>query len=414
MVEQSQPAYLFRKGSTSMCNFRVIVCLGAALTTAAAFTQAQSQTNSDSQSASSAVAYVYVSATPGSGNPNSVIAYSAASNGALTPISGSPFSDNIYSMAVNGKYLMGSANDSGDINAYEIGSDGSLTYTTSTNYAQYNNPGGTPCGSAGSVFFDHSGADLYIQEFDGTPACSNSLIASFRVNKSNGSLTYLGDAVDGAFPGVYNPAYFIGDNVYAYSAGNSGCMYYAIYGFQRQSNGLLNDVSEQYNWPTPPPGVRAYIADLLAADPTNHLAVLEQPANPPGCATGAFKIASYTVDSNGNLATSETYKTMPTTVVQNAGDMKMSPSGKLVAIAGGEGLQVFHFNGAKSPTHYTGLLTKVPISQMFWDNNDHLYAISNTGGELLVFTITPTTHKEAPGSPYAIPGAQQIIVQPLK
>lgn len=309
---------------------------------------------------------------------------------------------------------MGSSNESADINAYKIGSDGSLTFTTSTNYGQYNNPGGAPCGSAGNVFFDHTGADLYIQEFDGTPACTNDLIASFSVNESNGSLTYLGDAVDGAFPGVYNAAYFIGDNMYAYSAANSGCMYYSIYGFQRQSNGLLNGLSEQYNQPTPPAGVRAYIADLLAADPTNHLAVLEQPANPPGCAPGAFKIASYTVDSSGNLSTNETYKSIPSTVVNNAFDMKMSPSGKLVAIAGQEGLQVFHFNGAAPPTHYTGLLTKVPISQMFWDNNDHLYAISFSAGELLVFTITPTTHQQAPGSPYAIAGAQQIIVQPLK
>jgi hypothetical protein len=399
-----------------MCNFRAIVCVGGALTTAAAFAQVRSQNNSDSQPAGSGspIAYVYVSATPGNGNPNSVVAYSAASNGALTPVPGSPFSENVYSMAVNGKYLMGASNDAGDINAYKIGSDGSLTFTTSTNYAQYNNPGGAPCGSAGNVFFDHTGADLYVEEFNGTEACANDLIASFSVNESNGSLTYLGDAVDGDFPGVYNPAYFIGDNMYAYSAANSACMYYALYGFQRQSNGLLNDLSEQHNSPTPPPGVGGYIANLLAADPTNHLAALEQPANPPDCAAGAFKVSSYTVDSSGNLTTNDTYKTMPTTVVQNASDMKMSPSGKLVAIAGGEGLQVFHFNGAKSPTHYTGLVTKESISQMFWDNNDHLYAISYTGGELLVFTITPTTHKEAPGSPYAIPGAQQIIVQPLK
>ena len=399
-----------------MPNFRFMVCLGAALTSAGAFAQGQSQTNSDSQSATSGspVAYVYVAAGIKNGSPDSIVAYSAASNGTLTRIPGSPFFDNVYSMAVNGKYLMAVSNDSADINAYKIGSDGSLTFTTATNYARYNNPGGAPCGAAGNIFFDHTGADLYVQEFDGTPACANDLIASFRVNESNGSLSYLGDAVDGAFPGVYNAAYFIGDNLYAYSAANEACLYYSIYGFHRQSNGLLKNLNEQYNLPTPPPGVRAYIADLLAADPTNHLAVLEQPANPPGCAPGAFKVASYTVHSNGNLTTNETYKTMPTTVIQNFADMKMSPSGKLVAIAGQEGLQVFHFNGAAPPTYYTGLLTKAPINQMFWDDNHHLYAISYKAGELLVFTITPTTHQKAPGSPHAISGPQQIIVRPLK
>lgn len=396
-----------------MRSFTVIVCLVVALSTAPAFAQVESQDNPKSQGAQTgAIAYVYVAAGPGSGNPNKVYAYAANSSGTLTAITGSPFPDNVYTMAVNGKYLMGASNDSQDINAYKIGADGSLTYSTFTDYAQYNNPGGTECGYAGSVRFDHTGADLYVQEFQATE-CANDLIASFSVNKSNGSLTYLGNAVDGDFPGVFNPANIIGDDKYAYSADNDNCMYYAMYGFQRQSNGVLNNLNEQYTPPTPPPNFRAYVADLAAADPTNHLAVLVQPANPPGCSGGAFKVASYTVDANGNLTTKDTYKTMPTSRVKSAYDMKMAPSGELVAIGGQEGLQVFHFNGANSVTHYTGLLTKAPITQMFWDNENHLYAISYDSGELFVFTVTPTTHKQAKGSPYSVSGAQDIIVQPL-
>ncbi|HVM94619.1 MAG TPA: hypothetical protein VMT67_17485 [Terriglobales bacterium] len=399
-----------------MCNFRLIVCLGAALSTATAFAQVNSQSNLGSQIAQSgAIAYVYIAAGPGGGNPNKVYAYSANTNGTLTAISGSPFAFNIGYMAVNGKYLMGIANDPNtpDINAFKIGTNGALTYSTSTDYAKYNNPGGTECGAAGSVRFDHTGADLYVQEFDGTPACANDLIASFKVNTSNGSLTYLGDAVDGAFPGVYNPPAITANNEYGYSAANSACMYYAIYGFQQESNGLFNNLNETYNQPTPSPGIRAYVADFLATDPSNHLAVLEQPANPPGCASGAFKVASYTVDGSGNLTTSDTYKTMPTSSVQSAYDMKMSPSGELVAIAGQEGLQVFHFNGGSSVSHYTKLLTSDPIVQMFWDNNNHLYAISHSAGKLFVFTITPTAHTQAAGSPYSLGDAQYIIVQPL-
>ncbi|MGH9640923.1 MAG: hypothetical protein ACRD3Q_00715 [Terriglobales bacterium] len=396
-----------------MHNFRVIMCLSVLLTTAVAFAQLESQRNTHSQEAqATTVAYVYVAAGPGGANPNQIFAYSANANGTLTPISGSPFPDNVYTMAVNGKFLMGASNDSQDINAYKIGSDGSLTYSTFTDYAQYNNPGGQECGYAGNVRFDHTGSDLYVQEFQAT-ACANDLIASFSVNQSDGSLTYLGNAVDGDFPGVFNPASITGDNVYAYSADNDNCMYYALYGFQRQSNGLLENFNEQYNQPAPPPGISGYVADLLAADQTNHLAVLEQPANPPGCSAGMFKVASYTVDANGNLNTTDTYKTMPTSRVKSAYDMRMAPSGELVAIGGQEGLQVFHFNGANSVTRYTGLLTKAPITQMFWDNQNHLYAISSDAGELFVFTITPTTHRNAKGSPYAISGAQDIIVQPL-
>jgi hypothetical protein len=149
------------------------------------------------------------------------------------------------------------------------------------------------------------------------------------------------------------------------------------------------------------------------ADATNHIVIAEQPANPPGCAQGPVQLATYTAASNGNIHTNSTYKNMPAPKVQNIYDMKTSPSGKLLAVAGSEGLQIFHFNGGSPLTHYTGLITTTPITQMFWDNNDHLYAISQSTGKLLVFTITPTEHKMAVGSPYSITQPQDIIVQPL-
>jgi hypothetical protein len=73
---------------------------------------------------------------------------------------------------------------------------------------------------------------------------------------------------------------------------------------------------------------------------------------------------------------------------------------------------LFHFNGANPVTHFTGLLTPNEIDQMFWDNANHLYAISRTAGLLYVWTATPTSVKAAPGSPYAISGAASLIVLP--
>jgi len=232
------------------------------------------------------------------------------------------------------------------------------------------------------------------------------------VDKSSGALNYLGDTVTGAFPGDYTGTFFIGDNVYAYSTDQSGCMYPGLYGFQRESNGLLNQIDTKFNVPKPPAGVRVYYPDLLVADPNNNLAFLEQPANPPGCAPGSVQIAVYTVDASGNIHTNSTYKDMPATLIQSPFDMKMSPSGELLAVGGQEGLQVFHFNGANPVTHYTGLLINEPIIQMFWDNSNHLYAISSTG-ELYVGTVTPTKIAMAPGSPYSVTGPQYVIVQPL-
>jgi hypothetical protein len=103
---------------------------------------------------------------------------------------------------------------------------------------------------------------------------------------------------------------------------------------------------------------------------------------------------------------------MPKHVVGRPTNIKMSPSGKLLAVAGTAGLQVFHFRGSNPIAHYTGLLTKDAIDQLSWDNHSHLYAISRSTGKLFVFTITPTTFRQAPGSPYPITNPQNAAVLP--
>jgi hypothetical protein len=103
---------------------------------------------------------------------------------------------------------------------------------------------------------------------------------------------------------------------------------------------------------------------------------------------------------------------MPKTGVTDVLDMSMAPSGALLAVSGTTGLQVLHFNGANPATLYTTLLSGVRVDQEFWDNANHLYAISNSAGKLYVFTVTPTTHSQAPGSPYAITVPENVIVLP--
>jgi len=395
-----------------MRHLKLALCLSTALSTIAAFAQVSSpDVNGDAETATSnsLVAYVYVANTPENSKTNQIVAYAAAANGSLSPVAGSPFPENAYSMTVNGKYLMASNVATPDIDAFKIESDGSLTYASSTNYQKYD----YGCGYAGPIFFDHTGATLYVMEFDGSSACANTIYASFAVVKATGGLKYLGMDNTGAFPGSYYAASFIGNNLYAYTAEDSACMYYQIYGFKRSTSGLLNGFNVIYNLPPPPKGVRAYIPVLSAADPTNHVAFIMTPANPPGCAPGPLQLASYTADAKGNLKTTNTHSNMPATLISGWNDLKMSPSGKLLAIGGQEGLQIFHFNGASPITHYTGLLTRDPITQMFWDNNHHLYAISQTSGKLFVFTITSTEHQQAPGSPYTINSPDNIIIQPL-
>lgn len=401
-IEATAQKLALRQKSISMFKPFTILCIVAALGATSACTNG-SQSNLSSQAP---VAYVYVASDPGNGEPNVIVGYSASADGALTPIPGSPFPQNVGSMAANGPYLMALNNSSPpNIDTLQIGSNGALTYLTSTPCVQT----GNSCVAAFNLFFDNTGSDLYVMERD---ADTNDNTASYAVDKSSGALNYLGDTITGAFPGDYTGTFFTGDNVYAYSTDQSDCMYYNIYGFQRESGGLLNLISAGFNHPTPPPGVRIYYPDLTAADSDGNLAFLEQPANPPGCADGPLQIAVYTVDANGDINTNSTYNDMPATLIQTPYDMKMSPSGQLLAVAGQEGLQVFHFNGANPVTHDTDLLTNDPIRQMFWDNSDHLYAISSAG-RLYVAAITSTKTSMAPGSPYSVTGPQYVSVQPL-
>src|SRR6202011_5108239 len=115
-------------------------------------------------------------------------------------------------------------------------------------------------------------------------------------------------------------------------------------------------------------------------------------------------------DSSGNLSTNSTRFNMPRTAVKIVTDIAMSPSGKLLAVSGTAGFEVFHFNGSKPITHYTGLLAKDQIDRLYWDNDNHLFAISQSGGKLFVFTITPTSVSQAPGSPHKITKPQSLVV----
>lgn len=398
-------------------DMRGTVCMCAILCTlvgcASSASDPPATANSKQNSGNSTEAYVYVSNTPGPSttrnNPSQITAYAADANGKLTAVSGSPFKENVGNMAVNGLYLMAVANTQATINTYNIHSDGSLTFATQTNYAQ-DNPNN--CGGAGALYFDRTDQSLYVQEYD--IDCSNSGTASFAVEDGTGQLNYLGNTVTGSQYNNQNAASFIDNNLFTYAAGPSGCYMYSIDGFQRANNGLLSLIDDGAPAYLPgPPGVfRIFAPDLAAADTTNHIAVAELPANPPGCLGLPARISTWTADSNGKLSTTSTYSNMPATAIVNPFDLKMAPSGQLVAIAGQEGLQVFHMNGADPVTGFTPLLTTDPINMMFWDNENHLYAISQKANTLHVFTITSTDYHEAPGSPYTITSPNDIAVQP--
>jgi len=351
------------------------------------------------------VAYIYVSSNY-SGSTNRVVGFAANADGQLTQISGSPWSDNLYYLATSGTYLFGTSNvpDSlgKNIFSYSVGSNGALHYLGATNI--HSSSSDNACDYAGDLLLDHSGSYLYIYA---TEAYCNSEAAylSYAVNKSNGSLSYLGVTPGNAF-GLDAPLTMAADNLYAYSSPDND-MYGTICAFTKQSNGsLAQDNGGNYcnitPWPPGQPGDWTGYGGIVTSDPTNHLAMNMLYFDQNG--TQSNKIETIAINTtNGDLTSSSTFSNMPETDVQNVDGLTMSPSGKLLAVAGSNGIQIFNFNPNGQATQNTGLITTAPITQMYWDNSNHLYAISNADNAIHVFTVTTTGATEVQGSPWNVP-----------
>lgn len=381
-----------------------ISCLGIIVCSGTALAQSSNQSNATA-STTGPSAWVYVSNQIDTTSTSEVHAWTAGPDGKLTPIAGSPFSDDVGSIAENGKYLFGST-PAGMIDAYRIQSNGSITYAASSNAS-------TPAGGCNSspayVFLDHTGASLYDMYPYGNPYCSNNQYQAWNVVKSSGALTYLDEVGNGTFP--WRNFTLIGNNAYGYTASCYQLTYLDIYRFKRNSDGSLTQLSTSHLLPKAPSG-DTYCPYLAAADPTNHLVIPVELIDQNGNQAPPWKLATYTVNtSTGALSTSSTYANMPKVSVGDITAISVSPSGKLVAVGGRSGLQVFHFNGANPITSYTGLISKAWITDIRWDKNNHLYAISNTGSRLAVFTVTPTNWKWV--ATYSIHHPSSIAVQPL-
>ena len=118
-------------------------------------------------------------------------------------------------------------------------------------------------------------------------------------------------------------------------------------------------------------------------------------------------LAAFTARANGNLTTTNTHLDMPKVSVSNVQWLRMSPSGKFLAVGGEGGLELFHFNGTNPMTKYKTLLTAGQAfpTQMYWDNNNHLYVIGENQfaqDAIWVYTVTATSVTEAPGSPLVL------------
>ena len=203
--------------------------------------------------------------------------------------------------------------------------------------------------------------------------------------------------------------------------------------FARTPNGVLG-INQNFSEidPSPNPGGTSagpwvyYPMSAQAADPTNHLAVVlgsesygySDRSNPEYY--GPYQLASYTINNKtGGIASTNTWKNMPIPSIANISGLSMSPSGKLLALAGHPGLQIFHFNGAAPITAYSSMwLPSVNLDQLGWDKNNHFFALSYAEISSTLwwssFYASGVTITGSDGSSYSIPdsggsGGNQIV-----
>jgi 6-phosphogluconolactonase (cycloisomerase 2 family) len=390
-------------------------CLYALLISMAAGAQKSTQTidsvsNRSNAEAASTVALIYVSSLVAHGHNAQVIAYTADPTGKLTVAADSPYKFNIGKMAVNGSYLLGSELGRADVEAYRMEPSGDLSFEASANVPAPSED----CGSAGPNVPERGSPGLlnaaYLFNADYLESrCADDSLPPLMVQKSSGKLIFLGDPGDSG--DVVGDLSLAANNKFAYS---SDCYRFgpSIYGFRRKNDGALSELPIH---PALPKAVKGegWCPYLAASDGARHLAIPMYPWSQYGSQDGPYQLATYSVNSSGQLTTSSTYFDMPKVMTGSITDVNMDPSGSLLAVAGTGGVQIFHFNGGKPITRYTGLLTTEEVDQVFWDSNGHLYAIGQSANKLWVFNVTSTESAEAPGSPYAVNEPLGLIVQPL-
>jgi len=192
----------------------------------------------------------------------------------------------------------------------------------------------------------------------------------------------------------------LGNETFAYAGYYSGHIL-GLVGFQRASSGELQSI--QFTETDPPLPNNYWASAAPDASPTgNYLAVQLYPGD-----SGPSYLGSYTVDSKGNISTTNTTSNMP---ILTGDSTTFSPSGGLLANWGAlnGGLELYHFNGAAPFTPYQQLLNGVTIQQVVWDSSNHLYAISNSSNMIYVFTVTPTSVTE--DSSYSIGSPNSVVV----
>jgi hypothetical protein len=360
---------------------------------------------SSAQTTTAANVYVQIQ-----GSAGAVYGYHASSTGKLTAITGSPFKPAGLPVAGTSTrfYTIGQTL----LHSYAVGSNGAVgSQLAQMPFLDY---AGSSCndglkGDDGAVL-DHTGKYIYVKLEDNDGACA--AYQSYKIN-SDGSFAFDGDTElnwNGNGDSATAPS-ILGNESFAYANYdylNSGPV---VIGFRRESSGTLELI--QFHETDPTLNGDYYVSGNPDASPVGNYLVLQ--LHPSG--GGSTQLGSYTVDSQGNISSTNTSSAIPTTSFVGPGTT-FSPSGNLFAAYadgtetnGKSGIEIYKFNGAAPLTLYKTLLSGTPIEEVKFDSSNHMYAISRADNKLYVFTVTSTSVTEDSSISISSPWDMVVISQ---
>jgi hypothetical protein len=354
------------------------------------------------------VAYVYVAGS------TQISGYSATASGQLAPIPGLPIPASVSHLSTTSKTLFGPGIDNENIYSFNIGVGGLLTPGPVT-YAQQYNTNGCPA-KLGPTQIDYTGLYLYSLVIDA--ACSDATATEVYPIRTGGALGEpVGWFTQIEHAGPPNPIRILGTNKFGFFTGceHDGSDFTPTTLIFQISGGWLTPDGRYTEAPEPSDPEDFYCPAMLTGDPSNHLAFAFRKYYPSiSKLSTPYFLASYTVDTQGNISTESNYTNMPTASIGTLSAMSIAPSGNLLVVAGSYGFELFAFNGASPITKIGSLVPSNPVTQMAWDKAGHLYVL--TTSSLFVYTATSTGVKEAAGSPYTLSGSGpfSIIALSLK
>jgi hypothetical protein len=283
---------------------------------------------------------------------------------------------------------------------------------------------GSDCGTTAGAVLDRTGEYVYVQlagALNGSGGTICDALQTFKISSTSGALTFVNATLFdvGSFASAAgSPLAITGNGVHAYNLTPVADCQMQRNAFRRESNGTLETTG--FNETDPNPSGWGQSTVSQAADSTNHLAAAIYLTT--GCYDAVpAQLVSYTVDAQGDITSTNTYANAPTSAVYPQ-VLSISPSGKLLAAGGhtvnatlngsqSTGFELFNFDGAGPITFDDGqqYIFGDPIDQIVWDNNNAVYALSDSEAKLWVYTATPSFFGRATGSPLTIPASPNAL-----